>query len=74
MAIQSILFDKRRWTVPAAIAWLDSHNHLHYKVDITKNKLRFRQYPPKRDEHYRIIKLGLSGIEFVLGYPDGEYD
>lgn len=70
MAVQSILFDNR-WSLFDAIDWLDEHGFKHYKVDVTQNKLRFRQYNPRKTEHYRTKKIGKNiGIEFILGFPN----
>jgi len=66
--IQSILFDKKKWSIPEAINWLELHGHEHYKIDITKDKYRFRQYNPQPEEYYRTIKIGHRGIEFIIGF------
>lgn len=75
MPIQSVLFDNRLWTISAAIAWLDAHGYVHYKVDVTKNRIRFRQYNPKKSEHYRTFKDDDDdSIELIVGFPNGVHD
>ena len=66
--IQSILFDNKMWTIPEAINYLQSNGFRYYKVDVTKNKLRFRQYnPDNKNEYYRIHKF-TGGVEAVVGF------
>lgn len=68
--VQSVLFDKTKYTIPQAVRWLDLHNYRHYKVHTTGRFHRFRQYDPPMAPHreqYRTEKLG-NGIEFVIGF------
>lgn len=67
MAIQSVLFDKTKWTIPQARHWLSSHGFVFIKVHTTEHYHRFRQYDPRK-EKYRTQKIG-NGIEYVIGYP-----
>jgi hypothetical protein len=70
MDIQSVIFSKFKWTIPMALDWLNRHGLIHYKVDETRSKYRFRQFDPHYGMKYRTIKLGRdSGIEYVLAYP-----
>ena len=69
MRIQSVTFDKHLWTKAAAQHWLVEH---HYKtsfyrkrVEVTANRLRYRQLAPKKGARYRIKRLP-GGIELVL--------
>ena len=67
--VQSVLFDKKKFTQTSAKRWLKLHNFkavFHNKpVDITKNLLRYRQLKPKSNGNYRIIKIR-DGIQFVI--------
>lgn len=65
MGIQSILFDKSRFTIPQAINWLDRHDREHYKVHTTANYHRFRQYDPKPGKRY-ITKEVDDGVYYVI--------
>jgi hypothetical protein len=65
--IQSILFSKTKWTETKARQWLKNNKHVDYKIDITKNKLRFRQTDPGPFKMFSTKKIG-NGIEFIIGY------
>jgi hypothetical protein len=44
-------------------------------VDVTKNRIRFRQYNPKKSEHYRTFKDDDDdSIELIVGFPNGVHD
>lgn len=62
--IQSILFDRRMFTISSAIQWLEKHKFKHNKVDIKRNYYRFRQFNPKPYDNYRtiILKIGIKAI------------
>ena len=64
MAIQSILIDKNYFTLKIAYAWIIKHGYKHYKIDITKNKYRFRQLEPDPSKRYYTIKL-TDGVEAI---------
>lgn len=54
--VQSILFDKRLWTAPEAVAWLKEAGFKHDKVDpgsATAEFLRFRQLSPEGFTEFR---------------------
>ena len=44
--IQSVLFNKERYTPEQAEMWLIEHDFKVKKIDITEHYLRFRQYNP----------------------------
>jgi hypothetical protein len=64
--IQSILFDKSKWSLKKAKDWLVEHN---YKTDVDEKPhfYRFRQYEPQNFKRFRTHKTDL-GIEFVFGF------
>jgi hypothetical protein len=71
--IQSIMFDKKKWTVTKAKQWLRDHKHKVPTVDTTSEYHRFRQEPPFAFEKgtFRTIVLGAvsRGIKAVVAVP-----
>jgi hypothetical protein len=66
--IQSVIFDKHKWTSKRAIDWLLKHNYQPIKVvHETKNFYRFRLRPPRKNAQYFTKNLG-NGIELVISY------
>jgi hypothetical protein len=79
--VQSVLFDKDKWTVEDAKQWLKDHDFKGLEVDQTENTLRFRQHDPGQYERMRTITPGAGkgakvrkseeeGIEFEGGRDD----
>ena len=64
--LQTILFDKKKYTLPQAKAWLTKHNY-KTTVDIKENFYRFRQIEPDHNAHYVTVKKK-KGIYFVMMY------
>ena len=68
--IQSILFDKSKYSLQKAMLWIKKH---HYTVNTetsnfrTTNYWRFRQIEPKKNVSYYTKKID-NGIYFVLMY------
>ena len=56
--IQSILFDKQKYTKQRALRWLKKHNMYSKVLDKTEKYYRFRQYNPNKKFLYRTIKIG----------------
>ncbi len=68
MPIQSVLFDKKKYTTTSARKWLIRHNLKPIKrVDKTKNLLRYRLEDPKKFKSFRTITLS-ANIKAVVGY------
>lgn len=66
--VQSVRFDKKRWSQAQASKWLAQHGYRNYGVDETQNQLRYRQYDPEPQTMYRYntsIKLP-AGIRFIV--------
>lgn len=63
--IQSILFDKNKFTLKKCILWLLKHNHKFKKVDITEKYYRFRQFDPNKNHKYFTKDLE-NGIKFII--------
>lgn len=64
--VQAVAFEKKRWNVAQARAWLKRHGFKDGKRDATANYLRFRQLPPGRFKSYRAKALS-GGVALVLG-------
>ncbi len=73
-SIQSVIFNKDKWTTAKAERWLKEHGYktsfYGKKVDITTNFYRYRQIAPHKFKKYFIKKLdgknngiGLIGLE-----------
>lgn len=68
--VQSILFDKNKFTEEEAIVWLKKHNYKYQKMDLKKKYYRFRQVSPKvvkADGYtvFRVLKIA-DGLEFII--------
>jgi len=68
MAVQSLLFDKTRWTAKEAKAWIEKHNYVHPKTHTTDKYIRFRQYAPRKNERYKTVMFG-KGIKAIVSFP-----
>ena len=71
--IQSVIFDKKKYSIDDAKKWLKSNGYLSPKVDETETQLRFRQKDPDVLESlgftsYRTKPLGKSGIQLIIAY------
>jgi len=73
---QSIIFDRKKWTVEKAQKWLKDHKKKVSKVDTTADYHRFRQLPANGFDKttFRTIPLGgASGIKAIIAVPvDGK--
>jgi hypothetical protein len=70
--VQTVLFDKERWTVSAAKKWLRDHGYKTPSVDTTSEYHRFRQRPPFQFQKgtFRTINFGKNtGIKSVIAVP-----
>lgn len=70
MTVQSILFDKKKWTCNKARIWMTKHKHKPIKrVDKTysKNFLRYRLQDPKKFKNFSSKKLP-NGVQLVFGW------
>lgn len=66
--IQSIIFNKEKYSIERARYWLFINDLKYYgKVDIKKNTYRFRQTNPNKYRHFRTKKIS-NGITLVLGF------
>lgn len=68
-SIQSVVFDKKKFTTEKARKWLRKNNFIAIKrVDITTNKLRYRLKNPGQFKSFRTKKSDRAGISFVIGF------
>lgn len=65
--IQSVLFDRLRWTPVQAKQYLINGGMRHNKIDITDSYLRWRQYNPKKGSRFYTKDIG-SGIKYIIEY------
>lgn len=56
--VQSVLFDKGSWTEAKARKWLKDNGMKSGKLDVTEEKLRFRQTDPSGYDRFRIVEPG----------------
>lgn len=69
-SIQSVRFDKSKYTIKQGHDWLKNHGLKllkNKKVDIAKNFYRFRIITPSYFKHF-ITKKIADGIEIVIGF------
>ena len=72
--IQSVVFDKSKFTPEQAKAWIKKNNYVYKKPDITDTQIRIRQVNPKYIEkkgfkEFRTKKIGRkSGISLIIAY------
>ena len=68
--VQSVIFNKSKWTIKKAEDWLKKHNYktsFYSKgVDETANYYRYRQQAPSKYKKYRMKPIG-NEIILVLG-------
>jgi len=68
MFIQSVLFDKNKYTEKEARDWLKKNNYYsNGKIHVTDTRLRFRQLNPDKFNFFRTIKLN-QDIDLIIGY------
>lgn len=63
--IQSIIFDKHRWSKNMARLWIKQHMFKEIKIDETANFYRFRQVTPVKGAQFWMEK-DAHGVEFVM--------
>ena len=69
MEVQSVLFNKKKYTKKQAEAWLKENNYVNKKVDITDTLRRYRQLEPTlfNENTYRMKKLKGNDLMLVVG-------
>lgn len=71
--LQSVAFDRKKYTPASARKWLKENKHKAGKIDTTDTQLRFRQEDPKKVQkagytEFRTKELGDKGIQLILAY------
>jgi hypothetical protein len=67
--IQSIMFNKQIYSIPAVYDWLKYNDFKNIKPPhITKNFIRMRLRNPKIFKHFRIKEIDNGDIKMVIGY------
>ncbi len=69
--VQSVLFDKPKYTNVKAVKWLIKHGYTKHELDEKPNHLRYRQCDPKvlEREGYHFVNKHLGkGVTLVLAY------
>lgn len=64
--VQSIVFEKDKWTPNTAKKWLKEHNYYNDDIDITDTQLRFRQFNPDDLKNYHYISKPLKEKNILL--------
>jgi hypothetical protein len=70
--VQTLLFPKDAFTLESAAKWAHRHGYgTDYGLDITRDYIRVRQYPPSSFQKgsFRTISLGQSGVRAIVGRP-----
>lgn len=74
--VQTLLFDKGKWSVTTASKWLRDHGYKVSKAESSGEYLRFRQHPPFQYKKgtFRTITFGAArnGIKAVIAVPRKE--
>ena len=65
--VQSIIFDKNKYTVEKAKKWLKSHGYKYGDVDEKQHHIRFRQVEPGKFKYFRTKEIA-DGIKLILGF------
>ena len=63
--VQSVLFDKNKWSRQKASSWIKKNDFKIMKVDITDKFYRYRQFHPKTKDKFRTKIVG-KGIKFII--------
>lgn len=69
--VQSVLLEKKRFTLNEALAWIEKNDFKINKVDETKDHYRFRQItPPKIGYKFYTFPLKtVKGVKLIMISP-----
>lgn len=69
MEVQSVLFNKKKYTKAQAEKWIRENGYKVKKVDITENLRRYRQLDPRlfNQNTYRMKKIKGNDLMLVVG-------
>jgi hypothetical protein len=65
MPIQSVIFNKKFWTIRSASKWLLDHKLKVLKIDDTKNYYRFRQLTPDYKKEFYTLNLN-NNVKLII--------
>ena len=73
--VQSVIFDKKKFSLHLSKEWLKKHGYKDKGVDDTDKFYRFRQFTPtslKKQGYieFKTKKLGKSGVEIIIAYKE----
>lgn len=71
-AVQTLVFDRRSWTLAKAKAWAKAHGYVTHKQDVTPKSIRLRQKSPVSFKVVGSIPFR-KGLVAVLGCPAGAF-
>lgn len=66
--IQSVLLSKKYFTFRKSLDWIKSNGFKSYKVDITNNFFRYRQFDPSSYKRHITRKSRTPGVEYIIEY------
>lgn len=73
MTIQSIIFDKKKYSKAKAIYYLKMKGHKYNKIDETQNYYRFRQVTPIYSQGVKYMTLDMKpGIKYIVYYKSSK--
>jgi len=66
--IQSVVFERPKWTKSKAVEWLKKNKFYHDSIDVKPTQIRCRQYNPEDliNRHYISKKLKDTGILLII--------
>lgn len=69
--VQSVLFEKKHFTLNKALAWMEKNDFKINKIDETKDYYRFRQVtPPKFGFRFYTFPLKtVQGVKLIMITP-----
>ena len=67
--VQTLLFDKDRFSLSDAKAWARRHNWKASDVDEKENFIHLRQEDPSHFQRIRTVYLGGRGVQARVGWP-----
>ncbi len=66
--VQSVLFEKKRFSIPEARKFLKDHGFVDIKVHTTPEYHRFRQVEPIKGKRYVNKPAKQLGVHYILMY------
>jgi len=64
--VQSVVFEKDKWTVDKAKKWLTQNNFYNDDIDIKPTQIRFRQFNPDDLKNYHYISKPIKDKHILL--------